>query len=636
MSSTARRDPVRATYLDAASAEPLHPAARGGARRPPSTRGTPTRAGCTRPAATARLLLDNARAAVAEALGVRPDEVTFTGSGTEAVHLGLLGLHRGAGAGSARIVPRPRSSTPPSCTRPTWSRSPGRGRSPSTAGPGRPGGAVATVAGAAERSSVVALQAANHEVGTVQPVAEVAAALGRRPALHRRLRRRRAGSRCPRAGRRRPRRPTSGAVRPGVGVLLVRKGARWRNPFPGDDRVDERATGFENVPAALAAAAALQAVVAERDEVERPPARAGRPDPRRVAAEVPDVEVVGDPVDRLPHLVTFSCLYVDGEALVTELDRRGFGVASGSACTASTLDAQPRAGGDGRAHPRQRAGVAAPATPPRPTWTRFLAVLPDGRGRAARARWACDGAGPRARLPRPDAARCRSSSWPGASATSRSASSSRWSPTDAAAAVDVPAWCRMRGQEYVGEDAGRPTARRATWCGGSAERRLRSRRCGATSAAAVVAVRRAPAGPRNCAGGEGVLLGADRLHDVRREHAADLGGALVARGPRPARPGSRRGRRRRRRSARPPRRPARPDARSAPRLAAWIRTPSAPSVVTWVPTRSSTSSADQPVLLLDQCDSYSLENRSVAPSIRSRIRSPSLNASCWLGSAMNG
>jgi cysteine desulfurase len=53
---------------------------------------------------------------------------------------------------------------------------------------------------------------------------------------------------------------------------------------------------------------------------------------------MPDVEVVGDPVDRLPHLVTFSCLYVDGEALVTELDRLGFEVASGSACTASSLE----------------------------------------------------------------------------------------------------------------------------------------------------------------------------------------------------------------------------------------------------------------------------------------------------------
>jgi cysteine desulfurase len=56
-----------------------------------------------------------------------------------------------------------------------------------------------------------------------------------------------------------------------------------------------------------------------------------------VAATVPDVEVVGDPVDRLPHLVTFSCLYVDGEALLHALDARGFAVSSGSSCTSSTL-----------------------------------------------------------------------------------------------------------------------------------------------------------------------------------------------------------------------------------------------------------------------------------------------------------
>jgi cysteine desulfurase len=121
-----------------------------------------------------------------------------------------------------------------------------------------------------------------------------------------------------------------------VGLLLVRKGARWRPPFPVDERIDERAPGFENVPAALAAAAALQAVVAERDEVGTRQ-RALVDDVRRRVTGIPDVDVVGDPDDRLPHLVTFSCLYVDGESLVTELDRLGFAVASGSACTASTL-----------------------------------------------------------------------------------------------------------------------------------------------------------------------------------------------------------------------------------------------------------------------------------------------------------
>jgi cysteine desulfurase len=123
----------------------------------------------------------------------------------------------------------------------------------------------------------------------------------------------------------------------GVGVLLVRKGARWRNPFPADDRVDQRTAGFENVPAILAAAASLQAVVAERDEANARQHELIDVVRARVAAEVPDVEVVGAPDARLPHVVTFSCLYVDGEALVLELDRRGSGIASGSACTSSTL-----------------------------------------------------------------------------------------------------------------------------------------------------------------------------------------------------------------------------------------------------------------------------------------------------------
>ncbi len=188
---------------------------------------------------------------------------------------------------------------------------------------------------------VVALQAANHEVGTRQPVAAVAAALAGSAAA----------ADVPRfvdacAALGRVPLPDGWAAAAGsahkwggpagVGVLLVRRGVRWRTPFPGDDRVDERSTGFENVPAALAAAAALQAVVAERDRVAaRQAALVDRV--RAAVAGLPDVEVVGDPVDRLPHLVTFSCLYVDGEALVTALDRQGYGVASGSACTASTL-----------------------------------------------------------------------------------------------------------------------------------------------------------------------------------------------------------------------------------------------------------------------------------------------------------
>src|SRR5690606_11953364 len=113
--------------------------------------------------------------------------------------------------------------------------------------------------------AAIAVQAANHEVGTVQPVSDLAEQSDVPIFM----------DACAAAGRvDLPSGWAAAAVSAhkwggpaGVGALLVRKGTRWRNPFPGDDRVDERGTGFENVPAALAAAAALQAVTAEREKL---------------------------------------------------------------------------------------------------------------------------------------------------------------------------------------------------------------------------------------------------------------------------------------------------------------------------------------------------------------------------------
>jgi len=123
----------------------------------------------------------------------------------------------------------------------------------------------------------------------------------------------------------------------GVGVLAVRREARWRSPLPADERERGRVPGFENVPGVTAAAAALAARLGEAEQENRRLSALVDRIRDRVAATVPDVEVVGDPVRRLPHVVTFSCLYVAGEALVTELDRAGFAVNSGSSCTSSTL-----------------------------------------------------------------------------------------------------------------------------------------------------------------------------------------------------------------------------------------------------------------------------------------------------------
>jgi cysteine desulfurase len=124
---------------------------------------------------------------------------------------------------------------------------------------------------------------------------------------------------------------------PGIGLLVVPERVRWRRPGPVSELEGGRTDVQPVVPLALAAAEAWRQTAAVR-EADAAAARELVDRVRVAAAAVPDVEVVGDPVARLPHVVTFSCLYVDGEALVTELDRRGFAVASGSACTASTLE----------------------------------------------------------------------------------------------------------------------------------------------------------------------------------------------------------------------------------------------------------------------------------------------------------
>lgn len=325
------------TYLDSASSERLHPAAReafvaaldAGYADPLRLHGT---------GRNARLLLDNARSVVASCLAVRPDEVTFTSSGTAAVHSGVLGLLHGRSRVSSRLVHSAVEHSSVLQAGAWWARHFAGTTDPV---PVTSTGALSLDALSAALSfptGVLAVQAANNEVGTVQPLAAVATAA--------------ASSDVPlfvdfaaSAGRLELPAGWSAAAASahkwggpaGVGVLLVRKGSRWRAPFPVDDRADPRVAGFENVPAALAAAAALQAVVGARAEVNARQSALVERLRSRVAASVPDVEVVGSSSSRLPHIVTFSCLYVDGEALVTELDRHGFGVASGSACTASTL-----------------------------------------------------------------------------------------------------------------------------------------------------------------------------------------------------------------------------------------------------------------------------------------------------------
>lgn len=332
--------PEGRTYLDAGGRAPLRPAARQ-ALEAAWAEGWADPRRLHAEGRRARLLLDGARESVAARIGARTEEVAFAPSLTQALHHGVLGVAAGRRRAGGTIVVGAveRAAVLHAATMAAARHPDGAARVIPVDHEGRVDATAMTAAAAAPGCALVALQHANGEVGTRQPVAPVHEAA------------RRAGV---------PLLVDAGASLghvpvgsewdllaadaadwggpSGVAVLATRARVRWTPAWPEDDAEHRWFPGGVAVPLALAAAVALEAASAEQAEADaRRRALVDRLR-RRVAAEVSDVEVVGSPGDRLPHVVTFSCLYVDGEALVTELDRAGFAVGSGSACTSSTLE----------------------------------------------------------------------------------------------------------------------------------------------------------------------------------------------------------------------------------------------------------------------------------------------------------
>ncbi len=323
---------VRRVLLDSAAGVPLHPAARS-ALLAALDDGWADPARLSSSGRRARVLLDGAREAVAAELGCRPDELSFTSNGTTAAHLGVLGALAARRRTGSHVV---HSAVEHSCVLHAVA-----GAEAEAVGVDRLGRTDAGAFAAALRAdtALACLISASHEVGTTQPVAEVAAACSERgvPLLVD------AAQSLGRMAVPEGWSVLTGSAHkwggpPGVGVLVVRTGTRWHSPGPADEHEGGRVPGAVALPNVLAAAVALQAAAGEAAaEDARLRALVDRLR-TAVPAAVPDVEVVGDPYGRLPHLLTFSCLYVDGESLLRELDRRGFEVSSGSSCTSSTLE----------------------------------------------------------------------------------------------------------------------------------------------------------------------------------------------------------------------------------------------------------------------------------------------------------
>ena len=322
--------PDRLTYLDHAATTPLRPEAAdamapwlGGGRF-----GNPS--GAHRVARAARRAVDEARDAVAAAVGCRPGDVVFTSGGTEADNLAVTGVPAArpgrvlCSAVEHEAVLAPVAAAG-GCTVPVDSS-----------------GAVDVDALAGVLGpdvTLVSVMAANNEVGTIQPVAAVAEAVRRRapgaavhadavqaapwldlPTLV-------AGADLVSVSSHKVGGPQ------GVGALVVRPGTPLRARALGGGQERELRSGTHNVAGIAGFAAALAAAAACRDEAAaRVRALADRLADGLVAAVPGAVETVPDRSARLPGVVHLCVPGTESEALLFLLDEVGVCASAAAAC----------------------------------------------------------------------------------------------------------------------------------------------------------------------------------------------------------------------------------------------------------------------------------------------------------------
>jgi cysteine desulfurase len=296
------------------------------------------------PGRNARRLVEEARESVAAALGARPSEVIFTGGGTESDNLAVKGIAWArAKAGRRRIVA---SAVEHHAVMDAvqWLQEQG---ADVTWLPVDETGLV-SVAGLAEALAgddvaLVTVMWANNEVGTVQPIAElarVAAAAG--VPLH--------TDAIQAVGQV----PVDFAARGvaalsvsghklggpvGVGALLLARDVECTPLLHGGGQERDVRSGTLDVPGIVAFAVAVElAVKAQGDYAHRV---GGLRDElmARVVAAVPEAVRNGHPIERLPGNAHFSFPGCEGDALLLLLDAQGIACSTGSACSAGV--AQP-------------------------------------------------------------------------------------------------------------------------------------------------------------------------------------------------------------------------------------------------------------------------------------------------------
>lgn len=337
-------------YLDHAATAPLDPRVRD-AMLPYLSEEFGNASSLHATGRRAKEALDDARAAIAAILHCRAEEIVFTSGGTEANNLAILGVARAYKEKGNRLIT---STIEHHAVINAFEHlAKKEGADTVFVKVGRDGlvDPTAIVAALTKETLLVSIMYANNEIGTIEPIAEIAQALGE----------------WKKANNRKPTDlpffhvdacQAAGALTldvkalgcdlmtvngakvygpKGVGFLYIRSGVRPEPLMYGGAQEWGVRPGTENIAAIVGLAKALTLAEAEKNKEN---ARLIGLRDQLIAGmlAIPKTILNGHPTKRLPNNVNISIMDIEGEAMVLYLDESGFRVSTGSACTSANLE----------------------------------------------------------------------------------------------------------------------------------------------------------------------------------------------------------------------------------------------------------------------------------------------------------
>lgn len=288
---------------------------------------------------TAKKAMEEARASIAASIGAEPGEIIFTGCGSESDNLAIRGVMEAYG--KKHIIT---SAIEHHAVHDTVRMLSKRGYEVTEVPVDEYGIVNPDDVRAAIRpdTGLVTIMHGNNEIGSVQPITEIAEICREKGVLlhtdavqtvgHIPVNVKAMGVDLMSFAAHKFNGPK------GIGGLFVRKGVRLEAQITGGAQERKRRAGTENVAYIVGMAKALELAVKEMPEEIAHLSYLRDRLIKGLTEAIPDIKLNGHPIKRLPGNVNISYRYVEGESLLIHLDMNGIAASSGSACTSGSLE----------------------------------------------------------------------------------------------------------------------------------------------------------------------------------------------------------------------------------------------------------------------------------------------------------